>query len=255
MTLDVTQIPVLSDNYVYLLRDRDSAKTAVVDPAVAGPVLKLLNERDWQLDYILNTHHHGDHVGGNRELKAATGCCIVGPAADRDRIPLIDQAVGDGDTFSLGDSRAKIFDVPGHTRGHIAYWFENDDALFCGDTLFSMGCGRLFEGTPAQMLTSLGKLRRLPDDTRVYCAHEYTETNGNFALTVEPANPDLQRRMEEVRELRARNAPTVPSTLGVERRTNPFLRPDSPEIRQSVGLVNASDVDVFAEVRRRKDSY
>lgn len=255
MTLEINQIPVLSDNYVYVVRDRETGKTAVVDPAVAGPVLEFLADRGWRLDFILNTHHHGDHVGGNRELKAATGCRIVGPAADRDRIPLIDQTVGEGDEFSLGQSTAKVFDVPGHTRGHIAYWFADDDALFCGDTLFSMGCGRLFEGTPAQMLNSLGKFNRLPDETRVYCAHEYTETNGKFALTVEAGNSDLQARMEEVRDLRARNAPTVPSTLGVERRTNPFLRSQSVEIRHSVGLANASDVDVFAEVRRRKDNF
>src|SRR5579875_3693668 len=179
--LIIRQIPVLKDNYVYLLHEPKRDVTAAVDPAVAAPVLKMLADTGWRLTHILNTHHHGDHTGGNLELKAATGCTIVGPRADRARIPGIDVELGEGDEYALGAAVARVFDVPGHTRGHIAYWFSGSRALFCGDTLFLMGCGRLFEGTPAQMWTSLSKLRALPPDTRVYCAHEYTQSNARFA--------------------------------------------------------------------------
>jgi len=189
------------------------------------------------------------------ELKAATGCTIVGPRADRDRIPGIDVEVGDGDTYMLGNAEARVFDVPGHTRGHIAYWFAGSDALFCGDTLFVMGCGRLFEGTPAQMVNSLAKFDALPGETQVYCAHEYTQSNGRFALSVEPNNDDLIKLMNEVDDKRTKGIPTVPSTLAQERRTNPFLRPDSADIQATLGMAGADIVDVFAEVRRRKDNF
>ena len=253
--LDIKQIPVLNDNYVYLAHCPATGQTAVVDPAVAGPVLDTLTKTGWTLTHILNTHHHGDHTGGNLELKAATGCTIVGPKADRDRIPGIDVMVGDGDSYALGSSTAKVFDVPGHTRGHIAYWFEDSDALFCGDTLFVMGCGRLFEGTPAQMVHSLAKFDALPGQTRVYCAHEYTQSNGRFALTVEPGNNDLQNLMKDVDAKRAKGIPTVPSTLAQERATNPFLRPSSKGLQATIGMSGADIVDVFAEVRRRKDHF
>ena len=163
--------------------------------------------------------------------------------------------MGDGEDWAFGQETARVFDVPGHTRGHIAYWFKDSNALFCGDTLFSLGCGRLFEGTPQQMWTSIGKLRALPDDTRVYCAHEYTESNGRFARTVEPGNPDLMRRIDEVKRLRAAGKPTVPSLLGEERRANPFLRADQPSLAANVGLSASDPVAVFAEVRRRKDVF
>lgn len=253
--LKIKQIPVLNDNYVYLAHCPETGQTGVVDPAVAAPVLDALEKYGWTLTHILNTHHHNDHTGGNLELKSATGCTIVGPRADKDRIPGIDVEVGDGDTYMLGNAEAKVFDVPGHTRGHIAYWFEESDALFCGDTLFVMGCGRLFEGTPAQMVASLGKFADLPDRTRVYCAHEYTQSNGRFALTVEPQNQALQDLMKRVDEARANGIPTVPSTLAQERATNPFLRPDSPDIQATLGMQGADVVDVFAEVRRRKDNF
>ncbi len=253
--LDIKQIPVLNDNYVYLAHCPATGQTAVVDPAVAGPVLDTLTKTGWTLTHILNTHHHGDHTGGNLELKAATGCTIVGPKADRDRIPGIDVMVRDGDSYALGSSTAKVFDVPGHTRGHIAYWFEDSDALFCGDTLFVMGCGRLFEGTPAQMVHSLAKFDALPGQTRVYCAHEYTQSNGRFALTVEPGNNDLQNLMKDVDAKRAKGIPTVPSTLAQERATNPFLRPSSKGLQATIGMSGADIVDVFAEVRRRKDHF
>ncbi len=253
--LDIIQIPVLHDNYVYLIRETGSSVTAVVDPAVAGPVLDQLSDRGWRLDYILNTHHHADHVGGNLELKRKTGCRIVGFRADNARIPGIDIMIDEGERFKLGRAEAEVISVSGHTCGHIAYWFPDDKALFCGDTLFAMGCGRLFEGTPAQMWESLSKLKRLPAETKVYCAHEYTQTNGRFALTVEPRNPDLRRRMDEVNRMRRNNLATVPSTIRDELATNPFLRVGSPEIQESLAIGSGDPVAVFAEIRRRKDHF
>ena len=253
--LEIEQIPVLSDNYVYLVHEPEAKLTAVVDPAVSEPVFERLVAKGWRLTHILNTHHHPDHVGGNLELKERTGCTIVGPRADTDRIPGIDLAVGDGDTYAFGAALAKVFDVPGHTRGHIAYWFAEDAALFCGDTLFAMGCGRLFEGTPSQMWHSLGKLKGLPGDTRIYCAHEYTQSNGRFALTVDPENAALKTRMREVDRRREQGRPTVPSTMAEERATNPFLRADSEGISRALNLAASDPVAVFAEPRRRKEVF
>lgn len=239
--LEVVQIPVLSDNYIYLLHDKDTGETAVVDAAVPEPVLAELDKRGWTLTRIFNTHHHPDHVGANLALKEKTGCHITGPKAEQQRIPGIDKAVGEGDIVTLGNSQARVFDVPGHTSGHIAYWFEADDALFCGDTLFAMGCGRLFEGTPAQMYDSLNKFKELPDATAVYCAHEYTQSNGRFALTVEPDNQALISRMAEVDEKRAKGLPTVPSNIGEEKATNPFMR--------------AASAAQLGEIRQLKDNF
>lgn len=235
--LEIHQIPVLNDNYVYLAHDSATGSTAVVDPAVVDPVMDAATEKGWTITHIINTHHHGDHTGGNMEIKAKTGCTIVGPRADRDRIPGIDVEVGDGDTFLLGEAVARVYDVPGHTRGHIAYWFEESDALFCGDTLFALGCGRVFEGTMEQMWSSLSKLKALPGGTRVFCAHEYTQANGQFALSVEPNNAALVNRMAEIDAKRAENLPTVPSTLAQEWKTNPFLRPDSEDLQKTIGLI------------------
>lgn len=253
--LDIKQIPVLNDNYLYLAHCPETGQTAVVDPAVTEPVFATLEETGWTLTHIINTHHHADHTGGNLEIKERTNCTIVGPRADRDRIPGIDVEVGDGDSYSIGNAVATVFDVPGHTRGHIAYWFEGSEALFCGDTLFVMGCGRLFEGTPGQMVQSLSKFDALPDETRVFCAHEYTQSNGRFALTVEPQNQALQNLMRDVDAKRAQGIPTVPSTLGQERATNPFLRPSSADLQETLGMLGADIVDVFAETRRRKDQF
>jgi hydroxyacylglutathione hydrolase len=253
--LEIHQIPVLSDNYVYLAHDAASGQTAVVDPATTDEVFAALSDKGWTLTHILNTHHHMDHVGGNQVLKEATGCTIVGPRADAGRIPGIEIEVGDGDTYALGSSIAQVYDVPGHTRGHIAYWFGDSDALFIGDTLFALGCGRLFEGTPDQMWHSLSKIIDLPDDTLVYCAHEYTQSNANFAITVEPDNKVLMDRAREIDEMRARGERTVPSTMAIERATNPFLRPDSPDLQRTLGLEGADLVTVFAETRKRKDNF
>ncbi len=253
--LDVHQIPVLADNYVYLVRDSETGACAAVDPAIARPVLEALESKGWTLTHILNTHHHHDHVGGNLELKRVTGCIIVGNRADARRIPGIDATVSEGDQVRLGSQSALVLEVSGHTLGHIAYFFFDARALFCGDTLFSLGCGRLFEGTPAEMWSSLQKIRSLPGDTRVFCAHEYTLSNAAFALSVDPDNPALKRRAEEVRRLRAAARPSVPSTIGEERAANPFLRADDEDLQRAAGLGGRSAVETFAEIRRRKDVF
>jgi len=253
--LDIRQIPALKDNFIYLAKEPKSGAVAVIDPAQAKPVLDMAAMLGWRISHILNTHHHADHVGGNMEIKAATGCTIVGPAADPDRIPGMDIQLHDGDRFDLGAASAEVFFVPGHTRGHIAYWFGDSDALFCGDTLFSIGCGRLFEGTAQQMWNSLSRLRALPPQTRVYCAHEYTSSNIGFALSIDPENAALQKRAVEVSALRAAGRYSVPSLLADERAANPFLRADAPEMAAALGLSGQGAVAVFAEIRRRKDVF
>jgi hydroxyacylglutathione hydrolase len=253
--LSIELLPIFSDNYVYLLHEAGRGTTGVVDPGAAEPVLARLGEIGWQLDWILSTHHHQDHTGGNLELKRKTGCRIAGPARERDAIPGIDLELREGDRFELGDASAAVLETPGHTRGHISYWFEADAAVFCADTLFALGCGRVFEGTPPQMWASLSKLAALPGPTRVYCGHEYTLSNARFAVTVDPDNAALKRRAAEIEELRAAGRPTIPSTLAVELETNPFLRAGDPAIRRGLGLTGASDAEVFAEIRRRKDQF
>lgn len=255
LELDIVQLPVLNDNYVYLIHDPSSHLTAVVDPAVQEEPLLEASKRGWTITHILNTHHHMDHVGANLAIKAETGCTIVGPKVDADRIPGIDVEVDHNQEISFGGKTAKVFFTPGHTRGHIVYWFKEDAALFCGDTLFAMGCGRLFEGTPEQMWTSLQILMDLPDETRVYCAHEYTKANGMFALSVEPQNAALQARMKHVDALRAQGLPTIPSLIGLERETNPFLRPMSSDLQSMIGKLGAPLVDVFAKTRELKDNF
>lgn len=252
--LEISLIPAFSDNYIYLLRDPATGTVAVVDPGAAEPVADALTARGWPLHLILVTHHHADHTGGNLALKERYGARILGPAADRNRIPGLDEGVAEGDTVRVGDATARVIETPGHTSGHISFHFAESDALFCGDTLFSLGCGRLFEGTPSTMWQSLLKLRALPNETKVHCGHEYTASNARFALSVDGRNPDLIRRAAEIEELRTRGEPTIPASLGEEKRANPFLRADDPALAAALGM-EADPVAVFATLRARKDAF
>lgn len=253
---DIHIIPALSDNYIHLWHDAPAGVTAVVDPGEAGPVQAFLAARGWRLTHILNTHHHGDHIGGNATLKAEYGATLIGPRAERDRIPDMDQTYGEGDVFTLGAQQVRVFDTPGHTRGHIAFHVMTPAGwLFSGDTLFALGCGRLFEGTPAQMWDSLLKLRALPDATLVYCGHEYTEANARFALAIDPDNLALRAQVARIAALRAAGRPSLPTRLGDEKAANPFLRADDPVLAASLGLADADPAAVFAEIRQRKDVF
>jgi hydroxyacylglutathione hydrolase len=241
MALEVVRIPVLSDNYVWLVHDDKSGETMAVDPAVAAPVLEVARERGWTITQIWNTHWHPDHTGGNAEIKAATGCAITGPAAEQERIPTLDRTVSEGDTVTLGKATARVLDVPAHTAGHIAFHFAEDALVFSGDTLFAMGCGRLFEGTAEQMYAAMRKFEAMDDATQVFCAHEYTLSNGRYALVAEPENDALKTRMNEVTDMRERGEPTVPTSIALEKATNPFMR--------------AASVAELAERRAAKDSF
>ncbi|MEZ5964663.1 MAG: hydroxyacylglutathione hydrolase [Planctomycetota bacterium] len=253
--LEIERVPCRADNYVWLVRAPDSGDVAVVDPCDAEPVAARLDALGWHPRWILNTHHHGDHVGGNVELKRRYGARVVAPDADRHRIPALDVGVRAGDHVRLGPHVATVLETPGHTSGHVAFWFSGDEALFCGDTLFALGCGRLFEGTPAQMWASLQALRALPPSTRVFCAHEYTAANARFALTIDGDNADLLARARSVADARQRGEATVPSLLADELATNPFLRADEPALAHNVGVVPGDPVAAFAAMRRRKDAF
>jgi len=254
--MEIIQLPVLTDNYIYVLTCKETGMTGVVDPASADPVIAYLVTQGKKLDCIFNTHHHGDHIGGNKKLlERYPDCEIIAPKSETKRIPDIDVPVIEGDSLRLGTCRVKVLGVPGHTTGHVAYWFEKQNALFCGDALFSLGCGRMFEGTPEQMWDSLKKIRSLPDETHIYCAHEYTEANAEFAVTIETTNPLLQRYQGKIQKMREKQEPTVPSVLAIEKVLNPFLRCDHPEVKAAVGLENASAAEVFAEIRTRKDNF
>ena len=255
MSLEVVQLPALSDNYMYFLRDEATGTNGVVDPSEAGPVLRHLASTELSLNFIMNTHHHHDHVGGNLELKSQTDAKVVGFAGDAHRIPGIDVELNEGDIFSLGESRAEVLFIPGHTLGHIAFHFREDKALFCGDTLFAMGCGRLFEGNPKMMWETLNKFKSLAPGCRVFCGHEYTENNAEFALGVDGDNEKLKKRQARVKELRAQGRPTVPSTLAEEFATNPFLRADEPSLKEFMKMSDETDLSVFTEIRKRKDQF
>jgi hydroxyacylglutathione hydrolase len=255
MALTIEQFTCRSDNFGVLIHDPASGLTAAIDAPEEAPIRVRLAEKGWHLDAIFTTHHHGDHVEGNAGLKADFHCTITGPAAEADKIPGIDKRVKGGDTFMFGGLEVRVIDTPGHTLGHVCYWLPDEGIAFTADTLFAMGCGRVFEGTPAMMYASLEKLRALPGETVIYCGHEYTETNARFALTVDPDNADLHRRNDEVKRLRAATRPTLPTTIALEKKTNPYFRVDDAAIRKSLGMERAAAVDVFAEIRKRKDAF
>ena len=255
MTVEVSMFSCLSDNYGFLLHDVSSGFTAAIDTPEVTAINKALSDKGWKLTHIFNTHHHFDHAGGNAELKEQWGCEIVGSAKDASRIPGLDKGVYDKEKFLFGRQEVEVFSVPGHTSGHVAYYIADASTLFVGDTIFSLGCGRLFEGTAAQMWSSLQKLMKLPDETVIYCAHEYTEANADFAVTIEPNNDALLKRIEKVRGLRAQSMPTVPTTLGLEKSTNPFLRAGQNSIQRSVGMLGGEPGSVFAKIREMKDSF
>ncbi len=238
--INVTIIPILEDNYAYLLEFK-SGETVIVDPGEAGPIIDVLREKNLSLDFILNTHHHSDHIAGNHDLKNAYNAKIAGPAKDSYRIADINIELQEGSTFQFGEEETQILETPGHTTGGICIYFPASKIIFTGDTVFSMSCGRLFEGTPEQMWESFQKIMALPDNTKLYCGHEYTQANGQFCLTIEPDNPDLKARMEEVDALRIEGKPTLPSTIGLEKQTNAFLR--------------AGSAERFAEIRVMKDNF
>lgn len=253
--LEIIQLAVLHDNYIYVAHDAAGEKTVVIDPAVAEPVLEVLRQKGWGLDYIFNTHHHWDHIGANNYLKQQTGCRIFASCYDKKRIDGVDTLLHDGDCVQIGEQTATVLETPGHTLGHIVYYFANSAALFCGDTLFSLGCGRLFEGTAQQMRQSLAKIARLPANTRIFCAHEYTQANAAFALSIDSDNPQLHQASARINKLANEGKPTVPSTVQLELACNPFLRAHKKALRQAVNMPDAHPDAVFAEIRRRKDNF
>jgi hydroxyacylglutathione hydrolase len=245
----------LQDNYGVLVHDPASGATAAIDAPEAAPVENALRESGWKLSDILVTHHHGDHTGGIAELKRNHGCRVVAPRREAQKIPLVDVAVGEGEAVNVGKLAARVIETPGHTLGQINYWFADDKLVFVGDTLFSIGCGRVIEGTPPLLWQSLLKLRALPDDTQVYCGHEYTQANIRFAQTIEPDNTALLARAREVDSLVTAGKPTIPVTMAAEKAANPFLRADVPAVAAAVGLAGHPPVEVFAEIRARKNRF
>lgn len=253
--LEMHQFICRTDNYGLLVHDHKSGATASIDAPDAAEIEKQLKKRGWQLTHIFTTHHHGDHVEGNQALRDQFGCVIIGPKAEADRIPGIGKEVSGGEDFNWAGREVKVYACPGHTKGHIAYSIPAEFSLFAGDTLFSLGCGRVFEGTMDEMYHSVNQFKSLSHSTYVYCGHEYTESNARFALSVEPGNRMLQQRAAVVARLREEGQMTCPSSIGEELKTNPFLRTDSLEIRRNLKMEDATDAEVFAELRRRKDSF
>ena len=251
----ITPIPCLDDNYAYIIFDKISKNVGVVDPSEAYPIINFLKKNNLNLNYILNTHHHFDHVGGNTELKKIYNAKVIGFDEDKHRIPGIDIALKDKDEFKFGNSIIKILHIPGHTLGHICFFFEKEKIAFTGDTLFSLGCGRIFEGDHKQMLTSLNKIKKLPKTTKIYCGHEYTLKNAEFCMKYDKKNSILKKKFEIIKNLRAKNIPTVPSTLEEELKTNIFLRCDQNTIKLNLNMKNNEDYKVFKKVRELKDGF
>ena len=250
---EILIIKCLNDNYAYIYSNNQK-EAFVVDPSEASPVIDTLEKNDLQLKYILNTHHHFDHIGGNFELKEKYNCKIVGSKKDRDRIPGIDIEISDGDYWSFKEHTAQIIEIPGHTSGHIAFFFKSLNAVFTGDTLFSLGCGRLFEGTPTMMWNSLKKLRALPDQTKIYCGHEYTLSNGKFINSIYPSE-DMRLKIESLVELNKKNLPSIPSTIADEKKMNIFLKADDISLIKNLGLQGKSPEEVFGYIRELKDNF
>jgi hydroxyacylglutathione hydrolase len=255
MSVEVRLVPCLSDNYAVLLRDSASNMVAAIDAPEAAPIVEALEDAKWKLTHILVTHKHADHIQGIPALKERYGAKVIGPRAEADQIPKLEEKVGEPDTVEVGSLRARVYDTPGHTAGHICYWFDKEKLLFSADTLFALGCGRPFERPAAVLWESLLKLRNLPDDTVVYCGHEYTLANARFSVTVDPGNTGLKARLAQIEKARAANKPTVPSTLGEEKKTNPFLRADEPSVAAAVGMPGADPAAVFTELRERKNNF
>jgi len=255
MTLDILTIPCLSDNYAYLAHDSATGETALIDAPEAGPILAALDESGWTLSHVLITHHHADHVDGLSSILARHPATVIGAKADEHRLPDLDVSVTEGDTLTIGGETAHVIDVSGHTVGHIAFHFPQSGVVFTADSLMALGCGRVFEGTMEQMWKSLSKLAALPPETKIYSGHEYTAANARFALSIDPQNSDLISRSKAVDAARTENRPTVPSTLSEELATNPFLRASEPGLKAELGMSSASDAEVFAEIRTRKDNF
>ncbi|MGR3760041.1 hydroxyacylglutathione hydrolase [Roseobacteraceae bacterium NS-SX3] len=253
MPLEIVTVPCLSDNYAYLVNGPDGV--AVIDAPEAGPIAAALDERCWTPGVVMLTHHHFDHVQAVEALRKKYGCKVMGPKAEADKMPPLDMALEAGFEGGSGDGLCRVIAVPGHTLGHVAYYYPQGRAVFTADSLMALGCGRLFEGTPEQMWQSLQKLAALPADTMVYSGHEYTQANGAFAVTIEPENPALQARVKEIAATRAAGRPTVPSSLQMELDTNPFLRAGEPAVKAALGMEDIEDVEVFAEIRKRKDNF
>lgn len=253
--LEIVQFTARSDNFAVLVHDADSGATASIDAPEAGPILAELEKRGWRLTDIFVTHKHQDHIDGIPALKMAFGATVTGPAKSAQETGLYDRTVSDGDSFDFAGHTVQVMGTPGHTLDHVSYYIADQKLLFCADTLFAVGCGRVFEGNAAMMWDSLKALRALPDDTRVYCGHEYTLTNARFAVTVDPDNEQLAARLAQIEALRADGKATLPSTIALEKATNPFLRSDDPAVAAAVDLAGANPVEVFAEIRSRKDSF
>ncbi|WP_316863078.1 hydroxyacylglutathione hydrolase [uncultured Cohaesibacter sp.] len=247
-------IPCRSDNYAVLAHDPEENVTLLVDAPEATAIRQALEETGWSLTHILVTHHHFDHVDGLDDIKQASGAHVIGPALSLDKIPSIDQGVADGDEIRFGGQKIYCLATPGHTLDHISYWLPEAELAFTGDTLFAMGCGRVFEGTLRDMWFSVDKLAKLPAETTVFCGHEYTQANGDFCLTIEPDNQALQQRVEEIKALRQKGLPTIPTTILDELSTNSFVRAHEGEVKEALGMAEAEDWEVFAEIRKRKDN-
>jgi len=255
MPAEIRLIPCLKDNYAVLLHDLSGDATAVIDAPEAAPIERALREAGWRLTDILVTHHHGDHTSGIAQLKKQYNCRVIAPRKEAEKIPGVDVTVREGDFVTIGTMVGRVIETPGHTNGHISYWFKSEKLVFVGDTLFSVGCGRLLEGTPDVMWQSLLKLRNLPADTQIYCGHEYTAANVHFALTIEPHNSALRSRAEEVVRLCSAGRPTIPTTIAAEKITNPFLRADVPSLAAAVDRSLAPPAQVFATIRAKKDKF